>query len=188
MGTPDADARERSAPSRRRAAGRADVTRTTKPARRAASAPPDDVNDLVELSRLLVSVAYRSLEATEQAVPLPQFRALTVLARYGPCTAGGLAEALDQVGSTVTRMCDRLVAAGLVTRQNRPDNRREVEIDVTKAGRRLVEQVLAARAAELEQMLQRMRPGSRAALAKVLPELLAAADEHLPDSRARWAV
>jgi hypothetical protein len=51
-----------------------------------------------------------------------------------------------------------------------------------------VEQVLAARAAELEQVLGRMRTSSRAALAKVLPELLAAADAHLPDARARWAV
>ncbi len=161
------------------------MTPTKKP--RPASTPAD-VTDLVELSRLLVSVAYRSLEAPEQALPLPQFRALTVLSRYGPCTAGGLAEALDQVGSTVTRICDRLVAAGLVTRQNRPDNRREVEIEVTQAGRQLVEQVLAARAAELEQMLRRMRPASRAALATLLPELLAAADEHLPESRARWAV
>ncbi len=161
------------------------MTPTRKPA---AAAPPDDVRDLVELSRLLVSVAYRSLEAPEQALPLPQFRALAVLARLGPCTAGGLAEALDQVGSTVTRICDRLVADGLITRQNRPDNRREVEIDVTRAGRQLVEQVLSARAAELEQVLRRMRPASRAALATVLPELLAAADEHLPESRARWAV
>jgi DNA-binding MarR family transcriptional regulator len=142
----------------------------------------------VELSRLLVSVAYRSLEASGQSLPLPQFRALTVLARYGPCTAGGLAEALDQVASTVTRMCDRLVAAGYVTRQNRPDNRREVEVAITEQGRQLVEQVLAARAAEFELVLGRMRPADRTALAKVLPGLLAAADDHLPDSRARWAV
>jgi len=156
--------------------------------RRPADAPSGDVTDLVELSRLLVSVAYRSLEASGQPLPLPQFRALTVLAKHGPCTAGGLAEALDQVGSTVTRICDRLVGAGLVTRQNRPDDRREVQIEITAAGRRLVEQVFVARAVEFEHILGRMRPASRAALARVLPELLAAADDHLPESRARWAV
>ena len=155
---------------------------------RAAACRPRDVDDLVELSRLLVSVAYRSLEVPAEPLPLPQFRALTVLARQGPCSAGGLAEALDQVGSTVTRMCDKLVAAGLVTRQNRPDNRREVEVAITDAGRQLVDQVLDARAAELEQLLGRLRKPSRAALAKVLPELLTAADQHLPDARARWAV
>ena len=155
---------------------------------RAAARRPRDVDDLVELSRLLVSVAYRSLEVPAKPLPLPQFRALTVLARQGPCSAGGLAESLDQVGSTVTRICDKLVAAGLVTRQNRPDNRREVEVAITDEGRRLVDQVLDARATELEQLLGRMPKPSRAALAKVLPELLAAADQHLPDIRARWAV
>lgn len=167
------------------------MTDVAPPRRRATAtptAPPRDVSDLVELSRLLVSVAYRSLEAPEQALPLPQFRTLTVLSRLGPCTAGGLADALGQVGSTVTRICDRLVAAGLVTRQNRPDNRREVEIALTNAGARMVQEVLTARAAEFEHILGRMRPASRAALAKVLPELLAAADDHSPDSRARWAV
>jgi hypothetical protein len=55
------------------------------PNRAASSAGPrrervsQDVRDLVELSRLLVSVAYRSLDVPEASVPLPQFRALAIL-------------------------------------------------------------------------------------------------------------
>jgi DNA-binding MarR family transcriptional regulator len=147
-----------------------------------------DVLDLVELSRLLVSVAYRSLVVPEASVPLPQFRALAILDRHGPCTAGGLAEALDQIPSTVTRICDKLVAAGLVTRQNRPDNRREVEVKLTGAGHQLVQDVLTARAAELEQMLKRMPRASRTSLATALPDLLTAADRHSAGSRLIWAV
>lgn len=148
----------------------------------------DDVGDLVELSRLLVSVAYRSLAVTEGPIPLPQFRAMAVLARYGPCTAGTLAEMLDVNSSTVTRLCDKLVAAGHVSRHNRPENRREVEIALTDAGQATVNKALTARAAELERILTRLSKPSRKALAQVLPELLEAADQTVPRPRHAWAV
>jgi DNA-binding MarR family transcriptional regulator len=151
-----------------------------------------DVGDLVELSRLLVSVAYRSLTAADtgsgEPVLLPQFRAMAVLARYGPCTAGGLADALGQHGSTVTRLCDKLVAQGWVSRQHRPENRREVELDLTDAGRSLVQRVLTARANELEQILRRMRKADRRALSGLLPRLLEAADDTVAHPREAWAV
>ena len=147
-----------------------------------------DVRDLVELSRLLVGVAYRSLEAPARPLPLPQFRALAVLAQQGPCGAGSLAEALDLVPSTVTRVCDKLVVAGLITRRTRPGNRREVELDVTDPGREIVEEVLTARAAELEQVLRLMPRESRRRLAAALPDLLRAADRHSAQARHTWAV
>jgi DNA-binding MarR family transcriptional regulator len=136
----------------------------------------DDVRDLVELSRLLVSVAYRSLAAADEVVPLPVFRAMAVLARLGPCTAGSLAEALSVPGSAVTRLGDKLVAAGWATRQNRPTNRREVELALTDRGRSLVEQVLHARAAELELILSELPKPSRRGLGTLLHELLTAAE------------
>ena len=149
--------------------------------------PSGVVDDLVELSRLLVSTAVRSLDAAGAAVTLPQFRALALLARTGPCTSGGLAAGLGQHGSTVTRLGDRLVAAGWVTRQNRQDNRREVELALTPAGQELVTRVLTARAAELENLLARLPAADRDALAAVLPRLLAAAggDEQV---RSDWVV
>jgi DNA-binding MarR family transcriptional regulator len=155
---------------------------------RAFVAMADDVGELVELSRVLVSVAYRSLEAADEPIPLPQFRPLAVLARFGPSTVGGLAEALDTRPSNVTRLCDKLVAAGLVTRQNRPENRREVEIGLTTAGQALVRKVFTARAAELERILSRLPETSRKRLARLLPELLEAADSTVPGPREAWAV
>lgn len=147
-----------------------------------------DVESLVELSRLLVSTAYRSLDAASTPLPLPQFRALVLLARGGPTTAGGLAESLDMIPSTGTRVCDKLVARGWVSRITRPDNRREVELSITPHGQRLVDEVLSRRAAELEQVLRRLRPASREALALLLPELLQAADATTDSARAAWAV
>jgi DNA-binding MarR family transcriptional regulator len=153
-----------------------------------ASGMPQDVDDLVELSRVLVSVAYRSLAAAPESVSLPHFRALAVLARHGPCTAGGLAQALGQHPSTVTRIGDKLVAAGWVTRGPRSENRREVELCLTTAGRRLTRTVLRARARELDQILARLSPARRRALALLLPELLDAAHTVLDGRAAAWAV
>lgn len=155
---------------------------------RAAVTVQDDVADLVELSRLLVSVAYRSLAAAPEDLALPQFRALAVLAHDGPCTVGGLAGALDMNPSTVTRLCDKLVAAGWVTRQNRPANRREVEVELTAPGRALVSEVLTSRAAELEGILARLPRTARKDLGRLLPLLLEAADHIVPTAREAWAV
>jgi len=149
---------------------------------------PLDVEHLVELSRLLVSVAYRSLDAASTPIPLRQFRALVLLSRSGPTTAGGLAADLDMVPSTGTRLCDKLVACGWVSRVTRADNRREVELSITGKGQAIVDEVLARRAAELEKVLHRLRPASRTALSALLPELLAAADVATDSARAAWTV
>jgi len=150
--------------------------------------PAGDVVDLVELSRLLVSVADRSLGAASPEVSLSQFRALALLARHGPCTGGGLADHLGQLPSTTTRLCDRLVEAGWITRETNPDNRRTIELGLTRLGRRLVKQVLTARSVELERILARMPAPSRARLARALPDLLAAADGAEAISGAGWAM
>ena len=133
----------------------------------------DDVNLMFDLSRALVGVAVRSLRAVDNELPLPQLRALTVLERTGPCNAGGLAEAIGLHVSSTTRVCDRLVARGLITRQARPENRREVEIAISPMGSALVHRVWAARAAELSTALRSLEPGQLAALREVVPPLLA---------------
>ena len=50
-----------------------------------------DISLFVELSRALVAVSVRSVGAIDGVVTLPQFRALAVLERRGPCSAGELA-------------------------------------------------------------------------------------------------
>jgi len=147
-----------------------------------------DVEALVELSRFLVSSAYRSLTAASVEVSLPQFRALAVLARSGPCTSNGLARALDLHPSTVSRLCDRLVAEDWVSRRTRDDNRREVELELTASGTALVDEVFSARARELENVLAHLSDAARRRLAALLPEVLRAAEAAMPDARMEWAV
>jgi len=147
-----------------------------------------EVAGLVQLSRVLAGVADRSLQAASAQVSLAQFRALVVLARTDPCSAGELATALGLIGSTTTRLCDKLLALGWITRTDRPADRRTIELALTRSGRALVEQVLAVRDAELERILTHLPHHSRARLAAVLPPLLSAADDVVVPARASWAI
>ena len=77
----------------------------------------DELADAVlTASRVLVAVAARSL-AEEEAISLPQYRALVVLASRGPQRPVDLAQALNVDPSTTTRMCDRLEGKKLITRR-----------------------------------------------------------------------
>ena len=147
-----------------------------------------EVAGLVQLSRVLASVADHALQAASTQVSLAQFQALVVLAHIDLCSAGELANALGLIGSTTTRLCDKLLAVGWITRTDRPADRRTIELALTRSGRALVEQVLAVRDAELERILTHLPHQSRARLAAVLPPLLSAADDVVVPARASWAI
>lgn len=127
-------------------------------------------------SRVLVALAARSLDEIADEVTLPQFRALVVLHSRGAQTLQGLAGELQVVPSTATRMCDRLVDKGLVSRTS-PDNRREVQLEVTEAGRALVAAVSRRRRREIRRIVARMEPSSREPLVRALEGFADAAGE-----------
>ena len=102
--------------------------------RRTRSEAAEVVDAVLRASRVLVAVAVRSLAAVDHDVTLPQYRALVVLASRGPQRPTELAEALAVHPSTITRLCDRLVAKRLVHRGESTENRREVSIRLTAEG------------------------------------------------------
>ena len=138
----------------------------------------DDVADAVlRASRVLVSVAARSLADVSDKVTLPQYRALVVLAGRGPQNAGALAEVLGVHSSTLTRLCDRLVAKGLITRGESATNRREVTLALTPRGRRLVKSVTERRRAEIREIVARVPKTQREAMVRALQAFGDAAGE-----------
>jgi DNA-binding MarR family transcriptional regulator len=143
----------------------------------------DVVDAVLRASRVLVSVAVRSLAQVDHDVTLPQYRVLVVLASRGPQRPGGLAEALAVHPSTITRLCDRLVAGRLVRRSASSENRREVVITLTPKGRRLVDEVTAHRRKEISEIVARIPARERATMVHALHALGDAADE--PDD-ASW--
>lgn len=143
------------------------------------------VDAVLRSSRALVAIAARSLAEVTDDVTLPQYRAIVVLCARGPIAMRELADELACSASTATRLCDRLVAKGLVDRAPREGNRREVEVRATALGVDLVAAVTARRRAELEQIVEAMDPQQRPALVDALSAFAAAAGE-APDQA--WAI
>ena len=128
-------------------------------------------------SRVLVSLAATSISEVADEVTLAQFRALVVLHSRGPQPLRELARELQVVPSTATRMCDRLVDKGLITRSASPWNRREVELEVTGAGRAIVAAVSRRRRREIGRIVACMGPSQPSALVEALEEFGRAAGE-----------
>lgn len=133
---------------------------------------PDDVDAMTDAvltaSRLLVAVSARSIAAVDESITIPQFRLLVVLDGRGPLNVTTLAEHLAVNPSTVTRMVDRLVAAGLVTREANPASRRELVVSLSEAGSAVVRAVTQRRRAEITRIVGRMSPTARRGLVRAL--------------------
>jgi DNA-binding MarR family transcriptional regulator len=128
-------------------------------------------------SRVLVAVAVRSLRDLSDEVTLAQYRVLVILASRGPQLVGALAEQLEVMPSTATRLCDRLVRKGLVQRDHSPSSRREVEVRLTTGGRGLVDRVTRHRRKAIDEIVQAIPPANRRALVDALQQFAEAAGE-----------
>jgi DNA-binding MarR family transcriptional regulator len=143
------------------------------------------VDGVLRASRALVAVAARSIAHVDDAVTLPQFRALVVLAGRGPQNVGSLADELGVHGSTATRMCDRLVDRGFVDRDVSAHSRREVTVRLTPAGRRLLRDVTAVRRRAIGEIVAKVPDELRSPMIGALQAFSEAAGE-VPDQA--WTV
>jgi DNA-binding MarR family transcriptional regulator len=123
----------------------------------------------------LVITLGRAEEAVLPRVSVSQLRALLIISRHGPTNLNQLAEELGAIPSSASRLCDRLVAAGLVTRRTGSTDRREVELRVSGEGDRLVDQLRECRRSELATVLAAMDDAGRRALLLGLREFQRAA-------------
>jgi DNA-binding MarR family transcriptional regulator len=126
---------------------------------------------------VLAGVALRSLDALGSAVTLPQFRLLAVLAGPEPVPTGQAAKTLGLDPSTVTRLADRMVSAGHVTRGTSPQHRGVVTLELTVSGRDLVATADAWRRHELARIMARLAAPEQAAVTTALELLVAAAGD-----------
>ena len=110
---------------------------------------------------------------------------LVALAAHGPQNMSALAAELDVHGSTATRMCDRLVGKGLIGREVSTESRREVQVRLTPAGRRLLHKVTTARRRAIGQIVANVPEQLRGAMVDALQAFGDAAGE-VPDQA--WAV
>ena len=99
------------------------------------------------------------------------YSALAIVAYRGELALGELAEAEHVPSSAATRIADKLEAAGYAIRKPNPRDRRGVNLAITPAGRRMVDERRKQGNAWLAGRLTRLDDGQRRALADALDVL-----------------
>lgn len=136
---------------------------------------PRAVEALLAATPVLVGVASRAMETLGEEVSLTQFRLLRALAELGPAPSAVVAERLGSAASSVTRLADRLEDSGhLVRRRERP-NRSVVRLELTAAGRALVDRMEQGRRRELSALVERLPTGTAAQVAAALEAVVGVA-------------
>lgn len=124
---------------------------------------------------LLAVLHARGQDGVEPAVSPSQLRALLAVEDAEGVNLRTLGHVLGSRPPSVTRLCDRLEAMGLLTRSPHPSRRREVEVRLTPPGRALLDERRAVRERELSAVLGRMAPEAVNALVTGLEAFRAAA-------------
>ena len=132
------------------------------PASRHLGPEPDDFAAAVdEALRPVLLLAGRASAKATQRVSTSQLQALLVLHERGRMNLTTLADELGAIPSSATRLCDRLVAADLIAREQGSTDRREVFLQLTAGGRRVVRQVRDLRREGLREALEACTPRER---------------------------
>ena len=128
--------------------------------------------------------------AREQVTPRlsgPQLNALLAVERTEGINLGGLAAELNMLLSSASRLCDRLVASGMMERVPGHADRREIALYLTASARALLGDLRRIRRCALATVLERMSASGRAALLRGLTEFAAAAGGEGKPASARTA-
>ena len=132
---------------------------------------------LVNAARIFVGITAESVAQVSEAITLPQLRVLVLASSKPASSVSAVAAELDVHLSNATRICDRLVQAGLLLRRESPVDRRRVELRVTEAGAAVVDEVAAHRRAAIRRILRHLEPREQQVLADAVGRFAAAAEE-----------
>jgi DNA-binding MarR family transcriptional regulator len=137
---------------------------------------PTHVESVVQGTRAFGAMIAGSLAAVDPPITMPQWRVL-VLASPEPQNVKSVARDLGVHPSNATRLCDRLVRAGLLDRRPLQDDRRQVVLTLTRRGEDLVDRVFGHRRQAVERILAVMPPHQRSAVAQAFSHFVAAAEQ-----------
>ncbi|RDG37727.1 MarR family winged helix-turn-helix transcriptional regulator, partial [Streptomyces corynorhini] len=127
-------------------------------------------------SELLELLWGRGQEAAPSGpVPPSQLRALLVIEKHEGANLRTLGDALGSRPSSVSRLCDRMEAMGLVSRSPSAISRREVELRLSRRGHTVLNEYRSFRTREVALVLERMAPSDVVTLAEGLSAFRAAA-------------
>ena len=90
-----------------------------------------------------------------------EFRILEALLHKGPMPVNTIGPKVFLTPGSISVAVDRLLKRGLVTRTNSSEDRRVRVVDLTASGRRLIEQVFAAHARQVDRLAEVLSPKER---------------------------
>ncbi|MFE9673883.1 MarR family winged helix-turn-helix transcriptional regulator [Streptomyces sp. NPDC006259] len=150
---------------------------------------PDEVARVTATAAELLEVLWG--RASTAPASASQLRVLFVLEHQEGINLRSLAHSLASTPPSVSRLCDRLQAAGFVERVVNPSDRRELRLRLSGPGRTFLADLRERRERELRAVLGGMPVGKRVALLEGLDAFCdAAADrahDEVPDPRSRTA-
>ncbi len=115
-------------------------------------------------AKALLTVWETARESTTSRVSGAQLRVITVVEQHDGINLRRLANRLGMLLSSASRLCDRLVAAGMLEREPGRLDRREISLHLTVESRRLLDELREHRRRQLMEILAGMSPEGRAAL------------------------
>lgn len=118
----------------------------------------------------LLSVWDTARERAAGQLSASQLRALIVIEEFDGINLRRLAKTLNMLLSSASRLCDRLVAAGVIEREPGRIDRREISLHLTPTGQKVLDELRADRRERLTVALAAMTPGGRRALLRSLSE------------------
>ena len=142
---------------------------------------PSDDYDVIEhaLQRVMWTEQKRITRLLdEHALSLPRFLVLLSIKQRGSgCPIGTLADEMLQSYPTMTDIVDRLEEKKLVVRNGDPEDRRKVVVNLTTAGRQLVDRARGARRERMIRALEHFTADDRRAFIRLLTIYLRALEE-----------
>ena len=109
----------------------------------------------------------------KRGVTQTQFLVLGAIRAYGSCTMSTLARSLHVSMPTVTGIVDRLVRAGHVRRLSKPEDRRQVIVELTRRGQMFFQHFEAVVRRRWEEVLRSLEPQELQAFHAVITKLKA---------------
>lgn len=133
-------------------------------------------------AQALVGVAAQGVAEVEDRVTLPQLRVLMLVSTRGGLNLNALAAAMNVHPSNASRSCDRLVAAGLLTRMEAVIDRRNLTLELTIDGHRLIDELIEHRRTAVITILEGLSVSRRRTLVGALSSFARSAGETWTES------
>jgi DNA-binding MarR family transcriptional regulator len=134
---------------------------------------PHDTRRILDELSAVTRLLARASGGPDEGPPMTSTQRLALFetATGGPVRLSELADRMGITAPTASRAVDTLVELGLLERLPDPADRRAVRIDVTRPGRKLIEERKARAAAALEPAVAALSAQDRARLAALLTRL-----------------